>query len=101
MTKLAARRRTRARSQALLLLAAGLGAMLIVMAAASLLGRKDGGRAAIEVTGQPRLKVDREAIDFGDVRLGQTVEAAFLLTNVGDQTLQLTLAPYVEVVEGC
>jgi hypothetical protein len=101
MTKSAARRRSQSRSNLLLFAAAGLGAILIVIAAASLLGRDNGERAAIEVTGQPRLKVDREAIDFGDVRLGQTVEAAFVLTNVGDQPLHLAQAPYVEVVEGC
>jgi hypothetical protein len=101
MTRPATRRRSRARSNSLLLTAAGLGAILLLIAAASLLGRDGGKRAAVEVTGQSRLKVDREAIDFGDVRLGQTVEAEFVLTNVGDQPLQLTQAPYVEVVEGC
>ena len=101
MTKSAARRRSRSRSNSFLLTAVGLGAILIVIAAASLLARDAGKRAAVEVTGQPRLKVDRQAIDFGDVRLGQTVEATFVLTNVGDQSLQLTQGPYVEVVEGC
>lgn len=101
MTRPTARRRSHARSNSLLLMAVGLGAILILIAAASLLGRDAETRAAVEVTGQPRLKVDHGAIDFGDVRLGQVVEAAFVLTNVGDQPLQLTKAPYVEVVEGC
>jgi len=101
MTKLATRRRARARSNALLFAAAGLGAILILIAAASLLGREGGEQAAVEVAGQPRLKVDRQAIDLGDVPLGQVVEVAFVLTNVGDQPLRLTESPYVEVVEGC
>jgi len=76
------------------------GGLLLVFGALSLLG--PGGRKVdIEVTGQARLKVDRESIDLGDIRLGQTVETAFVLTNVGDQPLRVTQAPYVEVVEGC
>ena len=100
MTRAATRRRARARSNASLAAVAGLGVILILIAAA-LLGRDIGKRAAVEVTGQPRLKVDRQAIDLGEVPLGQVVEVAFVLTNVGDQPLQITQAPYVEVVEGC
>jgi Lon protease-like protein len=77
------------------------GALLVVFAVVSVLGRAGGGRAPIEVTGQPRLRVDREVVDLGEIRLGTTVEAAFVLTNVGDQPLRLTQAPYIEVVEGC
>ena len=33
--------------------------------------------------------------------LGKTVQVDFKLTNVGDQPLTFTEAPYVEVVEGC
>jgi len=98
MTRLARGRRSR--FNALLWPALGLGSLLVLLAAVSLLGGGRGG-AAIEVTGQPRLKVDNDAIDFGDVRLGRTVEATFVLTNVGDQPLRLTQAPYIEVVEGC
>lgn len=58
-------------------------------------------KATLEVTGAPSLKVDKEIVDLGDVRLGQTVEASFEITNVGDETLRLTEAPYVEVVERC
>jgi Lon protease-like protein len=77
------------------------GFLLVFVAALLLLGDGGGGRAAIEVSGQPRLRVDRELIDLGDVRLGQAVEVAFVLTNVGDQPLRVTDAPYAEVVEGC
>lgn len=58
-------------------------------------------KAAVEVTGSPSLKVDKEKIDLGNVKLGQTVEVKFTLTNVGDKTLRLDKTPYVEVVEGC
>ncbi len=54
-----------------------------------------------EVAGAPKLKVDHEKIDLGDIKLGNTVRTAFELTNTGDRPLQITGAPYVEVVEGC
>lgn len=57
--------------------------------------------AEVEVTGRPSLKVDQEQVDLGDVHLGRTVRASFVLTNVGDQPLRLTRSPYTEVVEGC
>jgi len=79
----------------------GLGVLLVITAIVSLLRGPGTGRATIEVTGQPRLRVDRQLVDLGAVRLGQTVEASFTLTNVGDQPLRLTQAPYIEVVEGC
>ena len=53
------------------------------------------------VAGQPSLVADREEIDFGDVKLGKTVTASFVLTNVGDETLRFTEIPYVELKEGC
>ncbi len=49
----------------------------------------------------PKLSVDQDEVDLGDVQLGQTVEVSFDLTNTGDRTLQFTEKPYVEVVEGC
>jgi hypothetical protein len=77
------------------------GILLVILAASSFLGREGSNRAPIEVSGQPRLKVDRTGLDLGDVPLGTTVEASFVLTNVGDQPLRLTRAPYIEVLEGC
>ena len=81
----------------------GIAAGFLVLLAAALLlfGDKPPSRAAIEVSGQPRLRVDRELVDLGDVPLGRTVEVTFLLTNVGDQPLRVTDAPYAEVIEGC
>ncbi len=58
-------------------------------------------KVAVEVTGAPSLKVDRDKVDLGYVKLGQTVDVKFTLSNVGDQTLRFSKAPYIEVVEGC
>ena len=58
-------------------------------------------KAQMEVTGAPKLKVDQDKVDLGNVTLGQTVEVTFQLTNVGDQPLRIAHAPFVEVVEGC
>jgi hypothetical protein len=62
------------------------------------LGRR---QAAVEVAGSPRLMVDQQKVDIGQVPLGQQVQVKFELANVGDQTLRFTEAPYVEVKEGC
>jgi hypothetical protein len=54
-----------------------------------------------EVKGAPAVKVDKEKVDLGNVKLGQTVSVSFDVTNVGDQPLRFKEKPYVEVVEGC
>lgn len=54
-----------------------------------------------EATGGPKLKADHEVVDLGDIKLGNTTQAAFVLSNAGDQPLQIAEAPYIEVVEGC
>jgi hypothetical protein len=53
------------------------------------------------VSGAPSLKIDKEFVDFGDVRYERPVGASFQLTNVGDRPLKFSRAPYIEVVEGC
>lgn len=58
-------------------------------------------KVPVEVNGAPSIKVDKENVDLGNVKLGQTVEVVFQVANVGDQQLRLTEAPYIEVVEGC
>ena len=81
-----------------LLLAA---ALLLVAAAAYALSGSGANSAAVEVSGAPRLRVDRELVDLGDIPLGRTVQVDFRLTNVGDQPLRFAEMPYIEVVEGC
>jgi hypothetical protein len=79
----------------------GAGTILLLLGALSIIGDGSNRRVAIEVSGQPKLNVDTDLVDLGDIGLGKTVEAAFVLSNVGDQPLRLTAMPYVEVVEGC
>ncbi len=53
------------------------------------------------VTGRPHVTVSQDKIDYGDVKLGQTINTVFDVRNTGDQTLVIQGAPQVEVVEGC
>jgi hypothetical protein len=50
--------------------------------------------------GMPRLHVDRDLVDLGDVTYSRMVDVAFTLTNTGDGVLRFE-TPYIEVVEGC
>jgi hypothetical protein len=76
------------------------GALLISLAFFAL-REKPTPKAPIEVKGSTSLKVDKEKIDLGDVKLGQTVEVTFQLANVGDKPLRFSKQPFVEVVAGC
>jgi hypothetical protein len=58
-------------------------------------------KAEIQVTGEPRLVVDQEMIDFGDVQFEVPVQASFQITNVGDQPLRFTKQPAIQVAAGC
>jgi hypothetical protein len=90
---------------ALAILALAVLAAAVALSGGSTEGDRQAGapstRNAAEASGVPRLSVDRESIDLGDVKLGTYVEAAFVLTNGGDQPLRLAQPPYIEVVEGC
>jgi hypothetical protein len=77
------------------------GALLLVIGAVFAFRKPPEPKATIEVSGSPSLKVDKEKVDLGNVKLGQTVEVSFQLINVGDQTLRFSKAPYIEVLEGC
>jgi hypothetical protein len=54
-----------------------------------------------QVTGAPRLAVDKTEVDEGYVKLETPVRSQFILTNVGDQSLQIVGEPQVQLVEGC
>lgn len=56
---------------------------------------------AAQYTGGPRLAVDRDLIDFGNVRFEKFVTARFRVRNVGDQPLRLAVDRLVEAIEGC
>jgi cell division septal protein FtsQ len=102
MSQKSKRRAARRRGPPLLTIFAVLGGLaLVAVALSALSGRGSSRPAAVEVTGQPRLKVDKELVDLGNIRLGQTVDASFILTNVGDVSLRFEEVPYIEVVEGC
>lgn len=58
-------------------------------------------KAQVEVKGSPSLKVDKDKVDLGDEKLGNTVAVSFDVTNVGDQPLRFSEQPYIEVKEGC
>lgn len=66
----------------------------------SVLARK-ADQTLIEVSGQPSLKLDQDFIDYGDVKFNTNKSFAIRLTNVGDQPLNISETPIIEVREGC
>jgi hypothetical protein len=54
-----------------------------------------------QVTGAPRMAVDRTAVDEGYVKFGTPVHETFRLSNVGNRPLQILGKPQVELVQGC
>lgn len=77
------------------------GGLLVLGVAAAALLWPSAPPAEIQVNGAPRLTVDREKVDLGDVPLGKTVSVTFELANVGDQPLRFKEPPYVTVAAGC
>jgi hypothetical protein len=79
-----------------------IGAGVVLIAVAVIGGNRAATPALVPVvTGAPALQVDKEKVDLGAIALGNTVEVKFEVTNVGDQPLVFTKAPYLEVVKGC
>ncbi len=77
------------------------GGILLVLGAFMVFHKSSQASANIEVSGKPSLKVDKQKVDLGNVKLGRTVEVDFQVTNVGDQPLRFSKTPYVEVLKGC
>jgi hypothetical protein len=77
------------------------GLALAALAAAGFWNNTRPGRAGVQAGGGPRLWVEPEVIDHGNVRLNTRVKDAIRVTNAGDRPLIFTEAPYVQVLEGC
>jgi hypothetical protein len=77
------------------------GGLLLILGAVFAFNQSSKAKLPVEVAGSPSLRVDKEKVDLGDVKLGKTVQVSFELTNVGDQPLRFSQAPYIEVKEGC
>ncbi len=78
-----------------------LGGIAVLAIALFFTFRKPAPPYTPEVTGSPSIKVDKEKVDLGDMKLGSNANVSFEITNVGDSTLRITEAPYIEVKEGC
>ncbi|MDP2966098.1 MAG: hypothetical protein Q8N39_08710 [Pelolinea sp.] len=77
-------------------------AVMFFAAALPLLRSTRSSNVATEVTGAPKIKVDQEYLDYGDVKNGGTpIRTVIQVSNVGDQTLNFTEAPYIELLDGC
>lgn len=71
------------------------GGLLLIVAAFLFANQSgDGG-------GTPSITVDRQLIDYGDVKFDTEKTFAVKVTNTGDGTLRFKEAPYIEVLEGC
>jgi hypothetical protein len=86
------------------------GIAVLVIAALSLSSRQNdtNGQKSFdpnfepEVTGAARVEVlPQDEIDYGEVKLGTTIDTVFTVRNVGDEPLIILGEPHVEVVEGC
>jgi hypothetical protein len=92
------RRKASRSSRPLAPLLLALGGLLILLAIFAAGGGLNRSQSA---SGGPRLQVDQERVDFGEVKMGDPVSATFKLTNRGDRALRFTKEPYISVVEGC
>lgn len=53
------------------------------------------------IEGTPRLMVDRETIDLGELRFSAPARAVFALSNTGTGSLRIVETPRVVVAKGC
>ena len=70
---------------------------VLIFAAIFLFANQNGGDGG----GTPKIVVDQQKIDYGDVKFNVNKTFAIKVTNTGDGTLRFKEEPYIEVVEGC
>ena len=82
---------------------AGLAALLVTAGVAiSVIGKLvTKANYVPETNGAPEVAVNQDAIDYGDVKLGTTIQTVFEVSNKGDKDLIILGEPQVQVVEGC
>ncbi len=77
------------------------GLVLVLLAGFALWSNNQQVKANVQVKGEPRIKVEQDIIDHGDVKLMSTIQDNIRVTNIGDQPLRFSEAPYIKVLEGC
>jgi hypothetical protein len=104
------RRRNKSTNNMTWIVMALVGGAVLVVAAIALLarGNDNGGQKTFDtnfeptVTGAPRVEVlPQDTVDYGNVKLGSTINTVFNVRNVGDQPLMVLGEPQVELVQGC
>ena len=92
------RRRQRQRRKAINPVVWFIGGGILLIAAVLFMAFGGGGDSG---GGTPALAVDKQTIDYGDVKLATNLTFEIKVTNNGDGTLRFKEKPYVEVREGC
>jgi hypothetical protein len=75
-----------------------LGGLLLIAAAFYLANRPGTGKHG---SGPPKIAVDQQKIDYGDVRYGTDKSFDIKVTNIGGAVLRFNQEPYIEVLAGC
>ena len=95
MSKQSRKQGNKSRLPLVLIIAAG----VVLIAAGIFFARQ--GSGSPESGGTPKIAVDREEIDYGEVKLDTPLVFTINVTNTGDGVLRFKDAPYIEVQEGC
>ncbi|MDP2965184.1 MAG: hypothetical protein Q8N39_03985 [Pelolinea sp.] len=74
---------------------------LIGLAVWGVAAKSSSQKVQIQVVGSPKIWVDQESFDYGNVRLGTPIFPVIRVANIGDQPLIFIEAPYIEVLAGC
>jgi hypothetical protein len=77
------------------------GVALIAVAVLSHNSSSSAAPTTPTTSGAPAVTVDKDKFDFGNVKLGQTVQVSFEVANTGDAPLRFKEKPYIEVAAGC